>query len=205
MSIQAGINQSISTLGGLAMLNPSLRAMAEKRSTLKNLKEQEKGITSARDIALQAGQADDVMDYQTKLANVKKAQFETDPSTESFQAYQEAYASTPEASAKRATHIPADPEEIGRERAEQLDFEDEVNYYTDFYRQKAQQATNATVAKQEEKRAGRRHFMSYLKDEPISGGITVGQLSKDAQKQIASKLSKQQRKDLMDRKDAQNV
>ena len=56
---------------------------------------------------------------------------------------------------------------------------------------------------QEAKKTQKRNFMSYLSQQPISGGGTVGELPTNIQKQIASQYSKSERKKLMDTMDAQ--
>lgn len=51
------------------------------------------------------------------------------------------------------------------------------------------------------KKTQRRNFMTYLAQQPTSLGGTVGELPKEAQKQIASQYTKSQRKTMMDRMD----
>lgn len=58
---------------------------------------------------------------------------------------------------------------------------------------------------QEAKKTQRRNFMDYLSKQTTSLGGTVGDLPKDAQKQIASQYSKSQRKTMMDRMDKEKA
>lgn len=62
---------------------------------------------------------------------------------------------------------------------------------------------------QEAKKTQRRNFMEYLKKQPISfGGNSlgiVGDLPKEAQRQIASQYTKSQRKAMMDRMDKEKA
>ena len=56
-------------------------------------------------------------------------------------------------------------------------------------------AMDRMIKQQEAKKKQRRNFMSYLAQQ------TVGDLSSDVQKQIASQYNKKQRKTMMDRMD----
>ena len=67
----------------------------------------------------------------------------------------------------------------------------------------AAKAEKAMADAQTEKRKGRRRFSEYLALEPTGYGVTVGQLPKNLQKELAKQYSKAERKELMDRRDAE--
>lgn len=62
-------------------------------------------------------------------------------------------------------------------------------------------AMDRMIKQQEAKKTQRRNFMSYLAQQSTSLGVTVGDLSPDTQKQIASQYSKSQRRTMMNRMD----
>lgn len=68
-----------------------------------------------------------------------------------------------------------------------------------------QQRQEEQLKKIKEKKAAqqkqRRNFMTYLKKQPTSLGVSVGELPEKMQKQIASSYSTAQRKKLMDEMD----
>lgn len=61
------------------------------------------------------------------------------------------------------------------------------------------------MQKVDEKKAAvqkqRRNFMDYLRNQPVSGGGTVGDLPFNVQRQIAATYSKSERRKLMDMED----
>ena len=71
--------------------------------------------------------------------------------------------------------------------------------------QKQEEAKAKVEQIQEAKKTQRRNFMEYLRKQPISlGGTnsgTIGDLPKEAQRQIASQYTRSQRKTMMDRMD----
>lgn len=195
MSIQSNINQGLSLAALLATQNPSLQEIAKKRSEIASLNKQEKAINAAiestgKDIAAKEP-------YGEQLTEVKKRQFELDPTAESFKAYKE---TTP----TRVATFEADPEEIARERYESELKQQEVNQYLQMYRNAETKAQETLKTKQEEKRKTRRNFLDYMKNEPTSLGGTFGELDPTLQKKIASQYSRAERKKIMDRKDTTN-
>lgn len=195
MSIQSNINQGLSLAALLATQNPSLQEIAKKRSEIASLNKQEKAINAAiestgKDIAAKEP-------YGEQLTEVKKRQFELDPTAESFKAYKE---TTP----TRVATFEADPEEIAQERYESELKEQEVNQYLQMYRNAETKAQETLQTKQEEKRKTRRNFLDYMKDEPTSLGGTFGELDPALQKKIANQYSKSARKKIMNRKDESN-
>lgn len=196
MSIQSSINQTLSIASVLGSVNPVLKKRAEFRS----LNKQKENLIKARDTAGYKN-ADLALDYQADIADVSKQLFEMDPSEKTLAEYKKEYNATEEASMKRATAVEADPEEIAAERWATEQKENEVNWYLDQYRQAEKNAQQSLAVKQNEKRSTRRNFLEYLKEEPTSLGLSVGQLGKSAQKYIADQYNKKERKEIMDRKD----
>lgn len=195
MSIQANINTMLSLAGILASQNPSLQAMAKKRSDIANLNKQEKAINAA--IAATGANIAAKEPYGEQLTEVKKKQFELDPTAESFKAYKET-------EPRRVLTTEAEPEDIARERYESELKEQEVNQYLQMYRNAETKAQETLQTKQEEKRKTRRNFLDYMKNEPTSLGGTFGELDPALQKKIASQYSRAERKKIMDRKDTTN-
>lgn len=196
MSIQSSINQTLSIASVLGSVNPVLKKKAELRS----LNKQKANLIKARDTAGYQN-AELALDYQSDIADVSKQLFEIDPSDKTLAEYKKEYGATEEASMKRATVVEADPEEIAAERWEKEQKENEINWYLDQYRQASKSAQQSLEVKQNEKRSTRRNFLDYLKEEPTSLGLSVGQLGKSAQKYIAGQYDKKERKEIMDRKD----
>lgn len=195
MSIQSNINQGLSLAALLATQNPSLQEIAKKRSEIASLNKQEKAINAAieatgKDIAAKEP-------YGEQLTEVKKRQFELDPTAESFKAYKGK-------KSERVLNTPAQPEDIAQERYEQESKQQEVNQYLQIYRGAETKAQETLKTKQEEKRKTRRNFLDYMKDEPTSLGSSFGELDPALQKKIASQYSRAERKKIMDRKDTTN-
>lgn len=66
------------------------------------------------------------------------------------------------------------------------------------------QATVKATEQKQAKKKQRRNFSEYLKNVPIAGGGTVGQLPVDKQRAIAKQYSKSERKALMDKMDKES-
>lgn len=81
---------------------------------------------------------------------------------------------------------------VGKNR-DKLAFNDNI--------QKQEEAKSKVKQIQEAKKTQKRNFMSYLAQQPTSLGGTVGDLSPDLQRQIASQYNKSQRKTMMDKMD----
>lgn len=71
----------------------------------------------------------------------------------------------------------------------------------DSLRERQNQAMKKMEEQAEAKKTQRRNFMAYITQQPTSLGGTVGDLPKEAQKQIASQYTRSQRKTMMDRMD----
>lgn len=207
MSIQANINQGLSLASLLIAQNPTVQAKAKQRELVSNLSARRQSFEKMRDVsAMKSGELAEK--YQTSLAETSKELFEADPSEERLAQYLKDWSGTPEAAEKRAITTQADPEEVAQELFEKEQFKDEVNQYLQMYRQATKKADQSLQVRQEEKRASRRNFLDYLKDEPISFGKgaagTIGELSPQLQKTIASSYSKKEKQKIMNRKDEAN-
>jgi hypothetical protein len=71
--------------------------------------------------------------------------------------------------------------------------------------EKQKQAMQKVAEKQAAKQKQRRNFKEYLKQQPIAGGGTIGQLSDKAISQIAKQYSPKQRKKIMDTMDKEKM
>jgi hypothetical protein len=75
-------------------------------------------------------------------------------------------------------------------------------YYLEETSAASKRAEAALKVKQGEKRKARRSFIDYMRNEPTSFGVTVGELTPELRKTVLSEYSKKERKQIMDRKDA---
>lgn len=209
MSIQATINSTLSLASLLATQSPGLKAKAEKRAELKSLGRKEEVLSKA--VSESAGDPKIGQELTDKLGEIKKQQFELDPSDKSFQAYRQQHYHTTEGQQERATTFREDPQAVAEELYDELQYKREVaaNLEAMMKPQEASvKAQDAVIVAQEQKRKTRRNFLDYMKDEPVSfgksAGGTIGQLKPELQKEILSQYSKKERKEIMDRKDAMN-
>ena len=187
-NFQQSVNQTLSTAGALAGLSgiPQRKA-AEKAEIEKEkakqaeLEKKEKILAQQADIAGRGVQADvpGTVAYQTsqdiakERTEVARQQFERNPSNDTYRKY---------------SHLRS---MAYREHFRTLN-DDEKEQST---------AMNRMRRQQEAKKTQRRNFMSYLAQQSTSLGVTVGDLSPDTQKQIASQYSKSQRRTMMNRMD----
>lgn len=118
MSVQANINQMLSLAGILASQNPSLQAAVKRKSELSRLNKKEKALRTA--IAATGANIAAKEPYGEQLSDVKKKQFELNPTDETFKAYEDI---TP----KRVSETAADPDEIAKERYENEQKQQEVD------------------------------------------------------------------------------
>lgn len=146
MSIQSTINQGISVASLLISQNPAVQSKAKDRAEFRNLTKQEKAINKTIDSLGSDIAAKEP--YGEQLADVKKRQFELKPSEETLKVYKDV---KPE----RVAEVPADPEEIARERIEAEEAEEEVNNMVLDARKARRKARQATIDAQEERRAAR--------------------------------------------------
>lgn len=187
MSIQANINQGLSLASLLITQNPSLKASAEKNTTIKNLEkraEQENKQYQAMKAGLRVpGRTsietlEDIASFGESAVKTSKELFELDPTAQRYQSLKETQGMVKEAS---------ELAEMGRklETAKQA-------------------AKQALQAKQSETRNARRNFIDYMQDESTSLGYSFGELDPKLQQAIAKQYTSKERKSIMDRKDTNN-
>lgn len=187
-SIQGDINQIIGMVGALEGLSgvPQRRAakkaeIEKEKATQAALDKKEQVLAEAADVAGRGVQADvpGTVAYQTsqdiakERTEVARQQFERNPSKDTYRKYSHLRSMAYELP---GLILPADEEEQSS-------------------------AMDRMGKQQEAKKTQRRNFMSYLAQQSTSLGGTVGDLSPDLQRQIASQYSKSQRRDMMDRMD----
>lgn len=198
--IQSTINQALGMAAIAAKLSPTLEAKAKTRAELSDLRRQEKGLKLQEKVL---GTMVDLADYtkeepteaaslqmketEEKLSGVKQKQFELKPTKEGAK---ELVLQRSAAGKGTFMTIPADPEEILQEQEEIA---------------RQQEAMQKVATKQEAQLKQKRNFKEYLKQQPIAGGGTVGQLSNKAINSIAKQYSPAQRKKLMDTMDKEKM
>ena len=187
-NFQQSVNQALSTAGALAGLSgiPQRKA-AEKAEIEKEkaaqaaLDKKEKILAQQADIAGTGVRANTPGTTQFKIyediakesAEIARQQFERNPSNDTYKKYSELRSIAHDISSRKLQ-------------------DDEI---------KQALSMDRMIKQQEAKKTQRRNFMSYLAQQSTSLGVTVGDLSPDTQKQIASQYSKSQRKTMMDRMD----
>ena len=122
MSIQSNINQTISLASLLVSNNESLQAAARKKRETANLALQEEAVKSA--IEATGSDLAAKEPYGEQLTEIKKKQFELNPSAESFAAYKSTMPT-------KVTEAEADPEEIASEIYESEKAEHEIRSMVD--------------------------------------------------------------------------
>ena len=90
MSFQSNINQALSIAGLIAAQNPTLKAAAEKRAELKQLETRAQTLTKSAEVSGRGRKPELAQEYREELAEVRKKQFETDPTTLNLRAYKKA-------------------------------------------------------------------------------------------------------------------
>ena len=175
--IQNAINQTLGTAAIAARLLPEY----ETKQELYKLGKQEHVLSKQSDAAKLVGKEATDPDLIRNVGEIKeremelsKKKFQLDPTEENFQA----------AVKKQQSYRSFNKyEELMMKQQEALD--------------KANGISNA-------KKAQKRNFMSYLKEQPTSLGGTVGELPLSIQKQLAKQYSPAQRKQLMDTMDRES-
>ena len=140
MSIQSNINQTISLASLLVSNNESLQAAARKKRESANLAAQEEAVKSAieatgPDIAAKAP-------YGEQLTEIKKKQFELNPSAESFNAYKSTRPT-------KVAEAEASPEEIASEIYESEKSKQEIRSMVDAMHAADRAAIDASKAETE--------------------------------------------------------
>lgn len=205
-NFQSSINQTLGTIGALATFSPQLQEHAKNVAEKRKIKKEEETLNKQVDAARSTGNSlkpqveEDITKRSLDLA---KRKFELNPSEETYKEYAMQLPGKP---------IKEDPEIIHQEEMEAIpDLARRNAEYNYAYKQAygsemsnleaQQQAMGRMYRQKEAKRALKRNFMSYLAQQSISLGGTVGDLPPEAQKQIASQYTKSQRKAMMDKMD----
>lgn len=194
-SIQGDINQALGTLGALATFSPQLQEHAENMAENRKLNKRQKVLDQQGQIAVQ--------DLQKKFTPDAEGNVTIDPQTESEL----------QQSRKELMRQNQEQEDISRKRYDlkptlenyqkwQLDASINQNLRDEFANVAKQQQAMARQDRQKQaKQTQRRNFMAYLAQQPTSFGGTVGDLSPDLQKKIASQYDRNARRRMMNQMD----
>ena len=90
MSLQSNVNQALSIAGLIASQNPTLKAATEKRAELKQLERRAQTLTKSAEVSGRGRKPELAQAYREELAEVRKKQFETDPTSINLRAYKKA-------------------------------------------------------------------------------------------------------------------
>ena len=187
-NFQQSVNQALSTAGALAGLSGIPQKKAAEKAEIEKEKAAQAALEKKEEIIAQQAEIaakDDRVnipgttqfkifrDIAKEAAEVARQQFERNPSSDTYRKY---------------SHI--------RSMAYSEPFR---TLHDDEKKQST--AMDRMSRQQEAKKTQRRNFMSYLAQQSTSLGVTVGDLSPDTQKQIASQYSKSQRRTMMNRMD----
>lgn len=194
-SIQGGINQALGTLGALATFSPQLQEHAENMAESRKLDKRQKVLDKQGQIAVQ--------DLQKKFTPDAEGNITIDPQTESElqQSRRELMRQNQEQEdiSRRRYDLKPTPENYQKW---QLDASINQNLRDEYANAAKQQQAMARQDRQKQaKQTQRRNFMAYLAQQPTSFGGTVGDLSPDLQRKIASQYSKNERRNMMNRMD----
>ena len=187
-NFQQSVNQALSTAGALAGLSGIPQKKAAEKAEIEKAKaaqeafeKREKILAQQADIAAKDARVNIPGTTQFKIfrdiaregADMARQQFEKNPSNDTYKKYSD-LRSMAYGEPFRTLH------------------DDEKKQST---------AMDRMIKQQEAKKTQKRNFMSYLAQQSTSLGVTVGDLSPDTQKQIASQYSKSQRRTMMNRMD----
>ena len=194
-SIQGDINQALGTLGVLATFSPQLQEHAENIAENRKLKKRQEVLDKQGQLAVQ--------DLQKKFTPDAEGNVTIDPQTESEL----------EQSRKEMMRQNQEQEDISRRRYDlkptlenyqkwQLDASINQNYRDELANIAKQRQAMDRMTRQKEAKATRRNFIrDYLAQQPTSFGGTVGDLSPDLQKKIASQYDRNARRRMMNQMD----
>ena len=194
-SIQGDINQALGTLGVLATFSPQLQEHAENIAENRKLKKRQEVLDKQGQLAVQ--------DLQKKFTPDAEGNVTIDPQTESEL----------EQSRKEMMRQNQEQEDISRRRYDlkptlenyqkwQLDASINQNYRDELANIAKQRQAMDRMTRQKEAKATRRNFIrDYLAQQPTSLGGTVGDLSPDLQKKIASQYDRNARRRMMNQMD----
>lgn len=220
MSIQSTINQGLSVAALLIGQNPEIQAMAQKRSHLSELGKKENVLreqyrqASGKSKPTEVGDPEDLQldtletlvdppdleeaeRISSQLSDIAQERFEIDPSRQTYETA---------LGARYGQHEGLE-QEAGRVSAFRRNLEEQRSRMEENQRRELE-AQEATAAAQESRRKARRVFTEYLADEPVSiAGQefgTFGSLPRSLQREAAKSYSRRERREIMDRKDAEN-
>ena len=211
MSIQSNVNQGISLAGFLIQTNPAIQEKAKTKRELASLGRQEAAVTQAREVAQLPKEK---LLYQDELTDIKRRQFELEPSTESYKGYRGAYEATEKGALEKARAIAPEPtaEDIEQNKQEYIEAEslrrfeeakreEEINKAVEALRESEQKAIDSTIAKQEQKRKSRRSFASYHEKMLASQGFDPSKIPQATKEEMMNQYSKKERRDIMNKID----
>lgn len=212
-SMQSDINQALGTLGVLATFSPQLQEHAENMVKKRKIKKEEKALNEQTAAATSTGKPLNPQveeDIENRTRDLAKRKFELKPTEETYREYAKTL----------PTKIKEDPEILHEERMEgipdearraaEYDYAFKQAYNNELANLDKQQQAMTRMSRQKEAKVKQtRYWKDYLAKMPYTVGTLsgkVGDLSPEAQKQIASNYTKSQRKTIMDRMDreAQN-
>lgn len=194
-SIQGDINQALGTLGALATFSPQLKEHAENMAENRKLNKRQEVLDQQGQIAVQ--------DLQKKFTPDAEGNITIDPQTESEL----------QQSRRELMRQNQEQEDISRARYDlkptlenyqkwQLDASINQNLRDEYANIARQEQAMARQDRQKQaKKTQKKNFMDYLAKQPTSLGGTVGDLSPDLQKKIASQYDRNARKRMMNQMD----
>lgn len=194
-SIQGDINQALGTLGALATFSPQLQEHAENMAENRKLDKRQKVLDQQGQIAVQ--------DLQKKFTPDAEGNITIDPQTESEL----------QQSRRELMRQNQEQEDISRARYDlkptlenyqkwQLDASINQNLRDEYANIARQEQAMARQDRQKQaKKTQKRNFMDYLAKQPTALGGTVGDLSPDLQKKIASQYDRNARRRMMNQMD----
>lgn len=191
-SIQGDINQALGTLGVLATLSPQLQEHAGNIAENRKLDKRQKVLDQQQEVFVQDLQKKFTPDTEGILP-INKDNIQP-PIKESLRQNQEQ-----EDISRARYNLKPTLENYQKWQKDALYNQELKDDFANIAKQK--KAMDKVGRLQEAKQTQKRNFMAYLAQQPTSLGGTVGDLSPDLQKKIASQYSKSQRKALMDRMD----
>lgn len=194
-SIQGDINQALGTLGALATFSPQLQEHAENMAENRKLNKRQKVLDQQGQITVQ--------DLQKKFTPDAEGNITIDPQTESEL----------QQSRRELMRQNQEQEDISRARYDlkptlenyqkwQLDASINQNLRDEYANIARQEQAMARQDRQKQaKKTQKRNFMDYLAKQPTALGGTVGDLSPDLQKKIASQYDRNARRRMMNQMD----
>lgn len=194
-SIQGDINQALGTLGALATFSPQLQEHAENMAENRKLDKRQKVLDQQGQIAVQ--------ELQKKFTPDAEGNITIDPQTESEL----------QQSRRELMRQNQEQEDISRARYDlkptlenyqkwQLDASINQNLRDEYANIARQEQAMARQDRQKQaKKTQKRNFMDYLAKQPTALGGTVGDLSPDLQKKIASQYDRNARRRMMNQMD----